>query len=144
LVGSLCFNHTLCYQLMFRRLQRHAYRQVSESVGIAEILSSPKVVKLEKYTINKGPTCKACNRRVSMLANVKAATCYDCSNRITTVYRDVTDYNFQNDLPTDDFKPRREKTLVFLCARQSPDGSDAINHQDYFKTVLFCVKRLAR
>jgi hypothetical protein len=23
LVGSLCFNHTLCYQLMFRRLQRH-------------------------------------------------------------------------------------------------------------------------
>lgn len=121
-----------------------AYRQVSESVGIAEILSSPKVVKLEKYTINKGPTCKACNRRVSMLANVKAATCYDCSNRITTVYRDVTDYNFQNDLPTDDFKPRREKTLVFLCARQSPDGSDAINHQDYFKTVLFCVKRLAR
>ncbi len=123
-----------------------AYRQVSESVGIAEILSSPKakVVKLKPYTINKGPTCKACNRRVSMLANVKAATCYECTDRITTVYRDVTDYNFQNDLPTDDFKPRREKTLVFLCARQSPDGTEKINHRDHFEKLRIRVEETYR
>jgi ribosomal protein L37AE/L43A len=93
-----------------------------------------------EYQEDDGPVCSLCERRVYKLAKSKPATCRQCKSRIITEYWEVTvtnadSYPLQNHEAT-----RREKTLLFMCARKSGLSEKlADNHFDkLLKAVQLC------
>jgi hypothetical protein len=110
------------------------FRQVSESVGVGEILSSPNEVANEPYIEINRLICSKCARKVSLLLSVDPKICIDCKNSIVSIYRDITDINYLNYPLNEVISGQRAKTLLFLCARKS-NTSQPIK-EGYFETLF--------
>jgi hypothetical protein len=81
-------------------------RQVSASLGIAEVFSSSSAVRVSPYVTNNGPVCSLCEQRVHTLEHSNLANCgwmgWDgWANRIVTIYRRITDQYVLSDAGRD-------------------------------------------
>jgi hypothetical protein len=114
-------------------------RQVSESVGVGEILSSPSMVEIEPYIVINRRVCSKCARNVAMLASLDPNICHDCHHSTVKIYRDITDENFENYPLKEANSGQCAKTLLFLCARKS--GNNWKIKEDYFEKLFKAVNR---
>ncbi|XP_046445139.1 uncharacterized protein LOC124194796 [Daphnia pulex] len=95
--------------------------------GILEILASNVVVWTTKVATVDGPICLFCERYVSRIYRTTTNSCVSCEhNYITTLFPPTPRIL---DIPKKDV-PRKNKTLVFLCARLSAGNTLTVGYFD--------------
>lgn len=117
-------------------------RQVSASLGIAEVFSSPSALRVSPYVTNNSPVCSLCDQRVQTLEHSNLATCYGWANRIVTIYRRITDQYVLSYAPPQYNSPRSKKTLLFMCARMSSESGKRAT--DVFDKLYLAVHQSER
>ncbi len=95
--------------------------------GILEILASNVVVWTTKVATVHGPICSYCERYISRINRTTTNSCVSCEyNYITTLFPPTPTIL---DIPKEDV-PRKNKTLVFLCARLSAGNRLTVGYFD--------------
>jgi hypothetical protein len=95
--------------------------------GILEILASNVVVWTTKVATVDGPICSFCERNVSRIYRTTTNPCVSCEhNYITTLFPPTPRIL---DIPKKDV-PRKNKMLVFLCARLSSGNTLTVGYFD--------------
>jgi hypothetical protein len=102
-------------------------RRVCPFYGILEILASNVVVWTTKVETVDGPICSFCDRYVSPIYRTTTNSCVSWKhNYIITLFPPTPRIL---DIPKTDV-PRKNKTLVFLCARLSAGNTLTVGYFD--------------
>jgi hypothetical protein len=112
-------------------------RRVRPLSGILEILASDTVVWTTPITNVNGPICLYCDRHVNRIYRAATKSCKSCrSNFMTTLFPPNPRF-----LNLSKKEVRRDKTLVFLCARLS--SGDELT-EGYFDKIATSLKQSER